>query len=110
MNIVTFILLAIIVYFIWAQFKTAKVQRTNALLVAHYLRTIFLLLDEFKGDEQDLRKQLLRGYVYEHDNTPMDEFNEPWEALATACMEGIKKSLPREMTIKDLEKRIDPKA
>ncbi len=140
MSFTTIILLAVIAYFIWAQFKTAKIQRTNALLIAHYLRTIFLLLDEFKGNEQDLRKQILRGYVYEHENTPVQDFNEPWEALAKACkvtptydgyggykvvdkktidlitsmiytnvhhMEDITKKLPRDLSVRDLEKRIE---
>lgn len=103
------------------------------------MRLIFLLLDELKGDENELYKQLMRSYVYEHENTPMYEFNQPWEALAKACkiqpiynsyggsktvdkktvsmiasmlftnrhnIEDVTKKLPRDLTAKDLEKRV----
>jgi len=135
----TWILLAIIAYLVYALWQSNKAQRTNQLLVAHYMRLIFLLLDELKGEEKELYKQLMRSYVYEHENTPVHEFNQPWEALAEACkiqpvynsyggsktvdkktvdmiasmlftnrhiMEDVIKKLPRNLTAKDLEKRV----
>lgn len=81
----TWILLAIIGYLVFALWQANRNLKTYQLLAVQYLRLIFLFLNEMKGGEKELYKQILRSYVFEYHNEDTVSFNEPWEALAKAC-------------------------